>query len=700
MAREIVGDLREEFAAETRRRGPGAARTWYWRQAITISARGIAARLGARPVRTRPWIAPPEAPPHGGRLAGLLREFRHAARSIVRRPALSLVIVFTLALALAANSTIFALLDALVLRPYRFPGVERLVVVSASSPADLFDRESVSNGDFRDWRRETQTVADLTAVEWWDANLSGDEQPEQIPGFHVTAEFFEALGVRPPLGRGFVRGEERLGEHRRVVLGHSLWTRRFAADPSIVGRTIRVDGQPHEVIGVAPAGFAIPLGAQIWAPLGYSDERWNDRRGTNLTVFGRLREGTTIDQARTEVGAIAERLRRDFPDTNGTRPFQIVDFTTGMSDPGADRFLSVWQAAALLLLLIACANVANLLLARGAERAQEFAIRLALGAGRARIVWQLLLEGVLLALAATVIALPLAAAALGLSRGSIPASVIRFVPGWEYIALTLPVFAFTAALAALSTVIFAAVPALHAARAGVSHTLRQTSRSVTSGRHRHWGRNLLATTQVALTLALLFASGLMLSASGRAVSGSLGFDQHDLLTGKVTLPTQPYFGAEKRRQFIAGVLDRMREIPAVTTASMVSNMPGGGNNASREFWPEGETLQPTDVRQVFYRRISDDYFAAMRIPLLSGRTFDSSDRPDSHAVAVVSRALVERYWPGQEALGRRFRLTANGPLITVVGVVGDVRHDWFRDARTATVYRPIARTHRSCWRSW
>jgi putative ABC transport system permease protein len=442
------------------------------------------------------------------------------------------------------------------------------------------------------------------------------------------------------------------------------------------------------VIGVAPPGFDIPLGAQIWAPLAYSDERWNDRRGTNLTVIGRLRDGVTIDQARTEMGAVAERLRRDFPETNGKRPFQIVDFITGMKDPGADRFLSVWQAAALFLLLIACANVANLLLARGAERSQEFAIRLALGAGRGRIVWQLLLEGVLLAVTAAAIALPLAAMALGLSRGSIPASVIRFVAGWEHIELTLPVFAFTAALAALATVIFATLPALHAARAGVAQTLRQTSRSVTSGRQRHWGRNLLATTQVALTLALLFASGLMLSASGRAIRGSLGFDERDLLTGKVTLPTQPYFGADQRRQFVATVLERMREIPAVSTASMVSNMPGGGNNASREFWPEGETLQPTDVRSVFYRRVSEDYFAAMRIPILAGRAFNTGDRPDSQPVAVVSRALVERYWPGQGGLGRRFRLTADGPLITVIGVAGDVRHDWFRDARTATVYRP------------
>jgi putative ABC transport system permease protein len=287
------------------------------------------------------------------------------------------------------------------------------------------------------------------------------------------------------------------------------------------------------------------------------------------------------------------------------------------------------------------------------------------------------------------IAVPLAWIGLTLSRASIPPSVIRFVPGWRYLALSMPLFLLTALLGAIATLIFSLVPGLQAAKAGVSETLRQTGRTMTASRRRHWGRNVLATAQVALSLALLFASGLMLTASDRAVNGTPGFDKSGLLTGQVSLPLRTYEDAEKRRQFISVVLDRMRAVPAVASAAMISNMPGGGNNASREFWPEGVQLQPTDVQLAYYRRISDDYFTAMRIPVAAGRVFNTSDRATSEAVAVVSRALAERYWPGDDPLGKRFRLSANGPLITVVGVVGDVRHDWFRDAKTPMVYRPI-----------
>jgi putative ABC transport system permease protein len=247
-----------------------------------------------------------------------------------------------------------------------------------------------------------------------------------------------------------------------------------------------------------------------------------------------------------------------------------------------------------------------------------------------------------------------------------------------------------ALLATLARILFALTPAVSAARAGVAETLRQSGRTVTASRARHWGRNVLATAQVALSLAMLFASGLMLTASETAVNGVPGYDKRDLLTALVALPEQPYADVEKRRQFISGVLDRLRAVPAVSSAAMVSNMPSGGNNSSREFWPDGVQLTPSEVRQVFHRRISDGYFTTLRIPVLAGRTFDSRDREGSQAVAVVSRALADQYWPGRDPIGRRFRHAADGPPITVIGVVGDVRHDWFRGQPTPTLYRPMS----------
>jgi putative ABC transport system permease protein len=475
----ILGDLAEEFHAVRDRTSAAQARRWYWRTALAVGARALRPR-GGRPLRPSWSAAIADDHPRAGWHAGLLRELQHAARGLWRQPGLGLVVVLTLALALAANSTIFAVLDAIVLRPYRFADVDRLVVVASSDPAQgLFDRESVAAADFRDWQRGATSLATLSAAEWWDANLSGVDEPEQVAGFRVSPDFFTTFAIQTVVGRAFLDAEGTPGQHQRVVLSHSLWSRRFASNAAIVGTTVRLDGEPFEVVGIAPPGFNIPLGAQVWAPIAYSDEEWANRRGSYLTVFGRLAPGATIEQARGELGAIVEKQRRDYPDTNANRPFAVVGFMTGMADPGAGAFLSVWQIASILLLLIACANIANLLLARGTERSQEFAMRLALGAGRLRLASQLFLEGTMLALAAILLAVPLAWAGIGLSRASIPPSIVRFIPGWAYLQLSVPVFLGTAALGLLAMVLFSLVPAFQASRVGVMATLRAGGRTVT-----------------------------------------------------------------------------------------------------------------------------------------------------------------------------------------------------------------------------
>jgi putative ABC transport system permease protein len=687
----ILGDLREEFASRVSTHGPREARYWYCRQAVALISRRLASRLGGQHAPRRPLLPAPEPAASAGWYAGLPRDLRHAWRAAFARTGASMVIVLTLALTLAANSTIFALLDALVLRPFRFPGVERLVVVMSDSPQDpLPDGESVAPADFREWRAEVRTLRDLSAAEWWDANLSGNDMPEPVPGYRVTAGFFEALGARPVLGRTFLSEEEAAGQHRRAVLGYQLWQRRFASDPRIVGSSVRLDGEPYEVVGIAPDGFAIPDGAQVWAPLAYSMEQWNQRRRGYLRVFGHLVDGTSIVAARDELTAIVARQQREHPDTNAARPVAVVDFIKGMADPGTGPFMAITQAAGLLLMFIACANIANLLLARGGERAQEYAVRLALGASRGRLAWLTILEAGVLAAIAVFAALPLAWAGIGVCKANIPASVIRFIPGYAYIGVSARLFAVMAVGAAIAAVLASLMPALHAGHAAVAATLRQGGRSLTASRQRQWVRSALATTQIALTLALLFASGLLLTTAKRAVDGTFGFDKQNLLIGRVVLPERPYAQAERRRQFVSTVLDRLRTIPAVSQAAMVSTLPYAGGNTTREFWPEGAILNRAEVRSVDYRSSSDDYFDAMRIRLLAGRAFNSGDRGDTRALAVVSQSLVERYWPGEDPLGRRFRLSADGDWITVVGVVGDVLQDWFQQRRAPTVYRPLA----------
>lgn len=687
----ILGDLREEFADVARRDGARTARRWHWRQVLAISGRRLVARLGGDRGRTRNWIAPPDSDLASGWRTGLVRDMRYAVRSLARRPATSIVIVLTLAVTLAVNTTMFALLDAMVLRPYRFPDVDRMVMVMSTSPNDpLTYRESVATADFRDCQREASTLTHLSAAEWWDANLSGIETPQQVPGYRVTADFFEAVGVQPVLGRDFRAEDETPGNHRRAVLGYRLWQRQFGGDAGIVGRVIRLDGEPYEVVGVAPPRFAIPDGAEIWAPIAYTAEQWNNRRRGYLNVIGRLADGVSIEQARAQVSAIVERQRRDYPETNAARPIMVTDFTTGMADPGAGPFVLTVQAAALLLMLIACANIANLLLARGSERTQEYAMRLALGATRGRLAWQTVLEGTSLTAIAIVLAMPLAWALIGLTRASIPTAIIRFIPGWDYIHLSPLLFVATALAGGIATLLFALVPALHAAGAGVSEGLRHGGRAFTASRQRHWLRSALATSQVALTLALLFGSLLAIGAANRAVDGALGFDKRNLLIGRVILPERPYAEAERRRRFIETVLDRMRAVPAVTSVAMVNNLPYAGGNTARGFWPEGVVLESRDVRSADLRKTTPDYFSTLGIPILRGRVFNSGDRLETRPVAVVSQSVTERYWPNEDPIGRRFKLAADGEWITIVGVSGDVLHDWFQQRRAPTVYLPLA----------
>jgi predicted permease len=464
----------------------------------------------------------------------------------------------------------------------------------------------------------------------------------------------------------------------------------FSADPSVIGRSLRVDGEPFEVVGVAPPGFAIPEGAQLWAPLAYSSEEWANRRSRYLVSIARLRDDVTLADAQAEIGAIAERQRREFPDTNARVPNTVVTFTDGMQDAGARMFIGLIVLASVLLLLIACANIANLLLARGSERAQEFGVRIAMGGSRARLARQLVMEAALLTTVAILLAIPLASIGLAVTRSAIPASLIRFVPGWAYLEISPTLFLSTAAIGAVATALFAVIPALHTVRSDVAIALRQSGRTITPGRQRYWVRNALAASQVALTLILLFGSGLMLSGVDRAVNGEMGFDKRGVVFARVMLPERPYADAERRRQFAAGVLERVRAIPAVSNAAVISNLPYSGGNVSRLLFPEGVTLRESEARYVDFRRATPDYFTTMRIPLVAGRGLTTADREGTEAVAVVSQSLADRYWPNGDAIGRRFRVATDGEPITVVGIVGDVLHDWFQQRRAPTVYRPLA----------
>lgn len=687
----MLGDLGEEYARLAQRAGAGRAASWHRRQSLGIAVRYGCLRLLRRKPPAR-WITTTDLEPQGRWWTGAARDVRYAWRATLQRPMLSGAVVVTLALALAANSTTFSLLDALVLRPYRFAGVDRLIVATTQAPDNAFlDRINVTAADFREWRDRSKTVKAWAVYQWWDANLSGVDIPEQVPAFFVSPGYFSLLAALPVMGREFLESEGRPGQHHRAVIGHGLWARRFASDPDIVGKNIRLDGELYEVVGVAPPGFNIPDGAELWAPIALSEEQWANRRLEGYGVLGRLADGAGLEQARAEITTLVDTQRRDHQETNFRRHARVVAFTKGMADPGAGSFIGIWQAAALLLLLIACANIANLLMARGAERASEYSTRLAVGASRARLFGQTLMEGLVLSMGSVVLASPLIAAGLVLSKASIPASVRRFVSGWSFIRLDLELFALTALLGTIAMLVFSVLPAAQATKAQVSDSLRQSGRSLTAGRHRQWLRSALATTQMALALALVFASSLAITAANETVNGRLGFDKDNVLVAQLNLPERNYSDAGTRRRLITDVMDGMRSIPAVSHIGIVSIIPAAFNNNTRRFFPEGQNVTEQEARTAQYRMATPEYFAAMKIPLMRGRLFDDNDRPGTTPVAILSTTLASRYWPDDDPIGKRFRLAVDGPWISVVGISGDIVHNWF-DRRLDVMCVPISQT--------
>ncbi len=685
-AEAVIGDLREEYSTIAQQSGVRVARRWHWAQALRLTGR----RLTGRSQPTLPRRATEISEPHdqGRRFAGLYRDVAYAVRSLLRRPTLTVVMIAALALALAANATIFSVLDAIVLRPFRFPGVDRLVVMASVAPTDFFDGFSVTPGDYLDWTEQATSVTDFAAAQWWEPNLTGRDEPEQLAGFLVTPPFFRTLGVEASHGRIFTDEDGLATSGRRVLISQRFWMRRLGGDPAIIGQTLRLDGEEHEVVGIAQEGFRLPFGADVWAALQFDSNARANRKADTLTVIARLADGATLESAAAEMRTIGARQREQYPETNGQRQVTVKTFTQGLKDAGGDQIVGILQAASFLLLFVACANVLNLLLARGIERQQEFAVRLALGASRGRIIRQLLIEGAILAGLAVVCSIPLSWIGVRSQQLSLPASLIRFVAGWEYLRLDVRALLVTAGLAAIATVLFSLAPALQASRGVVADALRQGGRTTTAGRQRSWGRAFVASTQIALTLALLTGSALAISAAYNATRGALGFDPSNVLVGRLLLPNNPYDDKTKRMQFMETVLERMRAVPAVRMAAVTSAPPYGSLNTRRPFYPEGVTLQPADVRNVDLRRVTPQYLDTMRIPLLRGRGLVESDLESTDPVALVSQNLAERYWPGADPLQRRFQLAENGAWIMVVGVVGDVTHDWFLDQRNPTVYRP------------
>ena len=564
----------------------------------------------------------------------------------------------------------------MLLRPLPFQEPDQLVFLQETARRETVESRPLSYPNFLDWREQSKSFGQMAAWNQITLSLSGEGEAERITGEAVSAGYFSLLGPQPVLGRAFLSGEDGTPEGTLVaILGYGLWQRRFEGDPQVVGRTLRLDGRTFTVVGVAPEGFSgIGEGIDIWIPFTSNAARQAilDIRGARwFFAVGRLRAGVTMEQAQAEMDAIAGRLEQQYPGPNQGRGARLLSLSDAFFDD-FEQSLWVLLGAVGFVLLIACANVANLTLARATARQKEIAIRTALGAGRARIARQVLTESVLLAAMGGLAGLLLALWATGFL-----ATLPTQLPGIVEVRTDPFVLGFTLLLAILTGLLSGLAPALRLARTNLQDSLRKGGRGPESGAGHNRLRNLLVVSELALALVLLVGAGLLLRSFQALITLDPGFRAEGVLTGQITLPSLEYSG-EQLPVFSRELLDRMAVLPSVEVAALGTDFPLGGNTSAMFMTIEGRLASdPTGENRVYSHQVSSGFFQALGIPLVRGRSFSSQDAPEAPGVIIISEAAARRFWPGESPIGKRLMrgsFDPDNPWWTVVGVVGDVRY--------------------------
>jgi putative ABC transport system permease protein len=624
-------------------------------------------------------------------LETLFQDLRYGVRMLLKNPGFTLIAVVTLALGIGANTAIFSVTSALVLRPFDFHDLDRLVWVYETAPQQGNFPSWVSPADFADLRRQQKVFAGLAAFRLSNSNLTGVGEPERMWNSEVTAEFFRLLGFEAAFGRAFLPEEEQAGRGQVAVLGHGLWQRRFGADPKIIGATISLDEKAYTVIGVMPEGFDFPKGVELWTPLALGNEAWNERRAQSLQVVARLKPGVELGQVNAEVETLAARLAEQYPQTNAGRGATVRLLRHG--NEYQEVFLSLLMGAAGFVLLIACVNIANMQLARASSRSREMAVRAALGARRLRLVRRLLTESLLLSLLGGVCGLLVAFGLLDFIRGGLPLDQVQYIPGWKSIRVNERVMIFTLLVSLASSVVFGLVPALQSSNPNLNEALKEGGRSDGGGAVRQRMRKALIVAEIALALALLVGAGLMVKGFARMIEKQQqGFDPRHALTLRATLPPSRYADERRIAAFHLQAQERLSALPGVESASSTSFLPGSDAWNSAEFQIEGLPAPPPGQERVSsYQQVGADYFRTVRIPVIKGREFSADDVEGAPLVAVISEKLARRYFPNEDPLGRRVKVGAPEPAATwytIVGVAGDVPRFMFDREMQPTLYLP------------
>lgn len=624
----------------------------------------------------------------------LLRDLKFSVRSLLKYPGFSAVAVLTLALGIAANTTIFSTVDALLLHPFSFPNQERLLVLWEQNRAVGSLRGSVAPGNFTEWREQNQSCEEVVAIDQISFDLSDGDHPERFPGYGVTRGFFDVLGVKAASGRTFLPEESQSGREQVAVLKHSFWQKHFNADPNIVGKTITLNRKPFTVVGVMPADFNYPYNAgELWTPLIFDREEEHNRQSHYLRVIGLLKPGVTVAQAQADIGGIAKRAQQQFPESNSGRDANVVTLTDD-AVRGARTGVPILMGAVVFVLLIACANVANLLLVRAASRQRETAVRLALGASRSRLVRQALTESALLGLLGGVLGLFISVWAIQALANGIPEGFSKFIPGWNRLGINFNVLLFTFLLSLLAGMVAGLAAVWHATRTNVNEALKAGGRGDSGKAGHNRLRGALIVSEVALSLVLLIGAGLMVRSFVEMLRADLGIKPENVLKMEISLQHDNYADENKRRDFYQQLMGRIESVPGVNKAGLVSIVPFSSSNTSSAMQIVGRPPFPKGEEPYLERRVATPgYFEAIGTALRQGRLFTAQDDEKSVRVVLVNEAFAKKYMAGQQAIGQRINMGGGEKENKeIIGVVADVKNDDIDEAADPTAYEPHSQT--------
>ena len=628
----------------------------------------------------------------------LLQDFRYSARTLLKRPGLVITITIILALGIGANSTIFSVVNAVLMRPLPYEASDRIVIIWETNQTKGVPRSIVSPANFVDWKAQTNVFDHLAALRFWYYTVTGLGDPERYEGARVSADFFPLLNVKPELGRNFGPEEEQVGRDHVVILTHAFWQRHFGGDRNIVGRFLTIDGEPFTIIGILPASFRFSrvLNAELefWMPISFTPQQLS-REDRSIIVYGRLKQGVSLVQAQAEMDGITRRLEQQYPNTNRGWTAQVNNLQEQSTRPFRPT-LVILMAVVVFVLLIACANVVNLVLTSASTRQKEFAVRLALGSGEARLIRQLLIENLLLALLGGAAGLLLAYWTMNF----VNAIVRDRVPYLEKVSIDGRVLGFTLVISLLLGVVVGLVPGLRASRVNLRDALQESGRASSEAPSRHRFRNLFVVLEVALAVPLLIGAGLMLRSSLLLQNIDRGIDLRNVLTAQISLPKAKYFTARQTAAFYHQTLQRIQSEPEVQSVSAVNFLPLTNFGDATSFTIEGQTSSaPGQETTASYRVIDPNYFRTLSIPLLRGRYFTDQDDDESRGVVMINQTMARRYWPNTDPIGKRIQShfpTANVPWrpattntwLTIIGVVGDVKEIGVNEEQPAEIYLP------------